>query len=207
MLIGLLAVSPDAFEAWASETISADPAIGRLNHAGFKSRSHCTSFIMKDGPLITAAHCLPDISKNAVHVLLGYELGKSEQHLQMPKKSYRMIPEKDIAALCGHSDSNHGFSLVQTLPDEGTKVTVRGYGTPRVHVLQETACTVKSMSWKGFVLLDCALPPGTSGAPVTVENTRNIIGVVSASSLRGAMVSMLDTGMLERLCQEPGGRQ
>ena len=201
ILIVLLAVFPGAFEAWAGENILADPAIGRLNHAGFKSRSHCTSFVIQDGPLITAFHCLPNIPKGTVHVLLGYELGRSEQHLQMPTQSYRTIPDRDIAALCGYSDPNHGFSLFQTSLDEGTEVTVRGYGTPRVHALQETTCTVKSTSRKSFVMLDCDLPPGTSGAPVTVANTRKIIGVVSASSPRGALVSMLDTSMLERLCQ------
>jgi len=198
--IALSIGSLGATEARASENIPADSAIGRLNHAGFKSKSHCTSFIMVDGFLVTAAHCVPDISQDQVHVLLGYESGTPEQHLRTPAKSYRKMPQQDIATLCDYADPSHGFALAQISLEKGMKVSVRGYGAPRVHALQETRCVIASLSQKSFVRLDCALPPGTSGAPVTVENTRDIIGVVSASSSRGALVSKLDIRALERLC-------
>lgn len=199
--IALSVVSLGATKVSASENIPADSAIGRLNHAGFKSRSHCTGFVMIDGPLVTAAHCVPNIAQDQVHVLLGYESGTSEQHLRTPAKSYRQVPQQDIATLCGYENSSHGFSSGQTLLEEGMKVTVRGYGAPRVHVLQKTRCMITSLSQKNFVRLDCDLPPGTSGAPVTIENTRDIIGVVSASSSRGALVSKLDIRTLKHLCQ------
>jgi len=199
--IALFAISSGDSETRASENIPADSSIGRLNHAGFKSRSHCTSFVMTNGSLVTAAHCLPNILQDRVHVLLGYESGTSEQHLQTPAASYRTIPQRDIATLCGYATPTDGFSLVQTPLTDGMKVTVQGYGAPRVHALQKTSCKITSLHHRRFVRLDCELPPGTSGAPVTIASTRNIIGVVSASSPRGSLVSKIDRRLLERLCQ------
>ena len=185
---------------WADERVSADPQIARLNHAGFKSRGHCTGFATQDGPLVTAAHCLPKIRTDAVHVLLGYESGEPGQHIKTPGASYRTMPGRDVAALCDIHGSPDGFRLTDTSPKSGTRVVVQGYGAPRVHALQKTACSVLSVPDDDLMRLDCPLPPGTSGAPVTLTGTRDIVGVVSASSATGSLASRLSASMMTRLC-------
>lgn len=196
-----MAADPEGSPAWSSEIIPAHPAIGRLNHAGFKSRAHCTSFAIKDGALITAAHCLPDIHSDTVHVLLGYEQGALQHHSRTPASAYRTLPERDIAALCKAPQTGSKMTLAQDPPSLGTKVAVRGYGAPSVHVLQETTCSVQAISSPGFVILDCALPPGASGAPVTIAETGDIIGLVSASAPTRTLVSRLTPDIVEGLCR------
>ena len=200
LLCLLMAAGRQGSPAWSSEIIPADPAIGRLNHAGFKSRAHCTSFTTKDGALITAAHCLPGILTDTVHVLLGYEQGTLQHHSRTPASAYLTLPERDIAALCNAPKTSGGMTLSQEPPSPGTKITVRGYGAPNVHVLQETTCSVQTTSNPDFVVLDCALPPGTSGAPVTIAETGHIIGLVSASAPARTLVSRLTPDMIEHLC-------
>jgi len=201
LLFLLLAAGPQGSPAWSSEIIPAHPAIGRLNHAGFKSRAHCTSFAIRDGALITAAHCLPKINSDTVHVLLGYAQGTLQHHSSTEASAYRTLPDRDIAALCEFPELNGKMTLAQNTPSPGTKVTVRGYGAPKVHVLQETSCSVQTVSKPGFVMLDCALPPGASGAPVTIAETSDIIGLVSASAPTRTLVSRLTPDILERLCE------
>jgi len=69
-----------------------------------------------------------------------------------------------------------------------------------VHALQKTACSVLSLPQDDLMRLDCPLPPGTSGAPVTLTGTRDIVGVISASSAAGSLASLLSAGMMTRLC-------
>lgn len=184
-----------------SEIIPADPAIGRLNHAGFKSRAHCTSFATRDGALLTAAHCLPDIPSDTVHVLLGYEQGALRHHARTPASTFQTLPEQDIAALCSSPQTRSRMRLAEDTPRPGAQVTIRGYGAPNVHVLQKDTCSVQTVSTPDFVILDCALPPGASGAPVTMAETDDIIGLVSASTPARTLVSRLTPGMMGRLCR------
>lgn len=185
---------------WADERIPADPQIARLNHAGFKSRGHCTGFATRQGSVVTAAHCLPEIRTDTVHVLLGYENGEPGQHMKTPGASYRIMPGRDIAVLCDMHGSADGFRLSDTSPKSGARVVVQGYGAPRVHALQKTACSILSVPGDDLMRLDCPLPPGTSGAPVTLTSTRDIVGVVSASSDTGSLASWLSASMMTRLC-------
>lgn len=200
----LMATGPEGSHAWSaearSEMISADPAIGRLNHAGFRTRGHCTGFAVDAGALVTAAHCLPDIASDTVHVLLGYEQGALQHHSRAPASAFRTLPERDIAALCKAPQASRGMTLVQDPPSPGTRVTIRGYGAPNVHVLQETSCALQTVSNSGFVILDCGLPPGASGAPVTVAETGGVIGIVSASAPTRTLVSRLTPDIIDRLC-------
>lgn len=187
--------------AWGETRIPPDPRIARLNHAGFRTRGYCTAFATRDGQVVTAAHCLPKIPTDTVHVLLGYETGRLEQQIQTPATSYRIVKGRDIAALCGLKGGPDGFRLTAAPPTPGTRVEVRGYGAPRAHALQKTACSVQSMSGDTLIRLDCPLPPGTSGAPVTLTGSRDVIGVVSASSATGSLAYRVFPDMARRLCQ------
>lgn len=204
LFMGLAVICFTGSVAWAGDIVSANPDIGRLNHAGFKSRSHCSGFVTTSGALVTAAHCLPEAQTDLVHVLLGYESGKMERSFSTSANSYRTIPNRDIAALCGGVDPQNGLRLTQQISlNIGSKVAVHGYGAPRVHALQQTTCSIQATSENGLLALDCGLPPGTSGAPVTVPGTRDIIGVVSASSPTRTIVSGLTEMQLGRLCRSP----
>lgn len=198
--LSLLVIVPDGSGVWGEERIPADPQIARLNHAGFKARGHCTAFATREGSLVTAAHCLPKIRTDTVHILLGYESGELEQHIKAPGTSYRIMPDRDIAALCDIHGSPDGFRLINLSPKVGTSVVVQGYGAPRVHALQKTVCSVLSLPQDDLMRLNCPLPPGTSGAPVTLTGTRDIVGVIFASSATGSLASRLSASKMIRLC-------
>ena len=116
--------------------------------------------------------------------------------------SYRVVPGRDIAVLCGAVAPGDRLRPVRraAAADIGATVTVRGYGAPRVHALQETTCAIQAVTDAGHLMLDCGLPPGTSGAPVTLAGSRDVVGVVSASSSNRTRVSRLGAQSLERLC-------
>lgn len=200
LAISVTAIGAGPSVGQAGEIVAGDPAIGRLNHAGFKSRAHCTSFVMQDGAVISATHCLPTVSTDMVHVLLGYERGSVLQHITTPAHAYRVLQERDIAVLCRPDPLDHGFQPASPSLSTGISVDVHGYGRPRVNVLQKTACSIKTIPRENLVSLDCTVPPGTSGAPVTVAGTREIIGVVSATFPGGTLVSRITAHMLDRLC-------
>lgn len=187
--------------AWGETRIPPDPRIARLNHAGFKTRGYCTGFATRDGQVVTAAHCLPKVRTDTVHILLGYETGRLEQHIRTPATSYRIMKGRDIAALCGLEGDPDGFRLTDAPLTPGTRVEVQGYGAPRAHALQKTACSVQSMSGETLMRLDCPLPPGTSGAPVTLMGSRDVIGIVSASSAAGSFAYRLSADKAAHLCK------
>jgi len=188
-------------DAWAQTRVPPDPQIARLNHAGFKTRGHCTGFATREGQMLTAAHCLPRIRSDTVHVLLGYESGQLERHIRTPATSYRLMKGYDIAAMCGLKGDPDGLRLTDVSPGPGTKVEVRGYSAPSAHALQKMACSVIFLSRDGLMRLDCPLPPGTSGAPVTLAGSRDVVGVISASSAAGSLAYRLTPDMTGRLCR------
>ena len=198
-------------EAWAETRVPADSHIARLNHAGFKTRGYCTGFATQEGPVITAAHCLPEIPTDIVHVLLGYETGQLEQHIKTPATSYRIMPGHDIAALCDIKGDPNGLRLTDAWRCPNAGYTGGGAGLRRA----ERACAAEDSNrpvrWRGLSLplenlmqLDCPLPPGTSGAPVTLtgSGSRDVVGVVSASSTTGSFAYLLSVDMTERLCKD-----
>lgn len=202
--LGWIVIEPRPANGQVGHAIDEDPGIGRLNHTGFRSRAHCTAFAMENGAILSAAHCLPQIATDIVHILLGYEVDNIVQHVKTPGSFYRTIQERDIAVLCSSGVFEHGFHLAPLTPDVGAKVDVQGYSAPRVHALQKTACSIDAIVQQdSFVVLDCSVPSGTSGAPVTVSGTRKVVGIVSASSSRGTLVTRVTDRMLNRLCEYP----
>lgn len=206
LCMALAASLPGGSGAWAEIRVPPDPQIARLNHAGFKTRGYCTGFATRQGQVVTAAHCLPRIRSDTVHVLLGYESGQPERHIRTPATSYRLMKGYDIAALCGLKGDPDGLRLTDASPGPGTKVEVRGYGAPSAHALHKTSCSVRALPRDGLMRLDCPLPPGTSGAPVTLVGSRDVVGVVSASSAAGSLAYRLSADMTGRLCKQDSRR-
>ena len=189
-----------AMPAASVEMIPAHDHVARLNHAGFKSRAHCTAFSSTAGDIVTAAHCVPDVPEDTVHILLGYERGEMAHHLKAPGKAYRRMPQRDLAVMCGHRPPGSGLALETSDPVKGTEVLVRGYGAPKVHVLQERTCAVSEIFPGGMAAMDCPLPAGTSGAPVMNAQSEKVIGVVSSSGTNRSLIGVLEPGLLKSLC-------
>lgn len=189
------------FAAWGDGRVPADPRIARLNHAGFASRGHCTGFATQAGILITAAHCLPGIQSDTVHALFAYDTGHYALHNTSSRGSYRHLEGRDVAALCDPLRHTEGFPLAEKPPKPGAKVSVQGYGIPKAHVLQMTTCTVLSVEDSNIrIRLDCPLPPGTSGAPVILLGSQDIVGVVTASAVSHSYATSFFGGMEHRIC-------
>ena len=188
------------------------PSIGRLNHAGFRTRSFCTAFVTSDGFVITAAHCIPHIADDPVHVLLGYSRGKLTYHLKTPAGSYLLDQKHDIAVLCRKTaltkliasrdpGINLGIDLDPEPPRKGDRVIVEGYGMPKQHKLQREHCSLLSHPAAGQAKLDCPLSPGMSGAPVIRTDTADVIGIAYASGAHYSAISLLTEARIRNICQ------
>lgn len=184
----------------AADNPSLNETIARLNHAGFKHRAHCSAFSIEGRGLVTAAHCLPDIETDTVHILFAYNKGTFSQHLRVSGQSFRQVADKDIAVLCEGTGKQPGLPLSKSGPVSGLAISVKGYGAPKVHVQQSNRCFVRAVSDHGTGTLDCPLPPGTSGAPVIATEDGGVIGVVSASGRNTSLFTSIDAGILDQVC-------
>ena len=202
LVVAVISLVFCAIPVASGEIIPAHDHVARLNHAGFKSRAHCTAFLSAAGDVVTAAHCVPDVPEDTVHILLRYELGKMAHHLKAPGKAYRRMPQRDLAVMCGHRPPGSGLALETSDPVKGTDVLVRGYGAPKVHVLQERTCALSEIFSGGMAALDCPLPAGTSGAPVMDAQSEKVIGVVSSSGTNRSLIGVLEPGILQSLCAD-----
>ena len=159
-------------------------SIGRLNHAGYKSRQHCTATVVAPQVAVTALHCLVPGDIPSMHLLLGYDRGNWHDHLQ-PVAAVSASSPGDIAVLClGRPSTVESVPIASRPVGRGETVLVIGYGKPRVEVANQTACRVLDFDERGSLELDCPLTPGASGAPVLreMEAGYEIIGVVSATN-------------------------
>jgi len=150
--------------------------------------------------VVTAAHCLPDIKSDTVHVLPAYNKGAFREHLQAPGQSFRRLEDNDIAVLCDSSSTSPGLPFSGSGSKQGQSIVVTGYSVPKIHVQQSHTCTVSAVSGNGIGTLDCPLPPGTSGAPVLTAERGEVIGVVSASRQGMSVFTSIDAAIFNDLC-------
>ena len=184
----------------ASEPLSLKENVGRLNHAGFRTKAHCSAFLVAGRGMVTAAHCLPDIKTHTVHILLAYDRGTFSRHIKTSSQRFRLVKDKDLAVLCDDTEKQAGLSLLEPKLEPGQAVFVRGYGVPKVHLQHAYNCSVKAVSDQGIGMLDCPLPPGMSGAPVVRAKDGKVFGVVSASGRNGSLFSIIDAETLGKVC-------
>lgn len=168
-----------------SAALQADPpaeAIGRLNYAGYKASRHCTAFLVGARVAVTAAHCVTRLRAADLHLLLGYDKGAWREHLRASGVT-RDVEGVDLAALCLKAAAAAvAFPWAETAPRPGETLVVWGYGRPRIHALSRRDCPVLASAGRQ-VTLDCAVAPGTSGAPVLrpTEGGYEVVAVVSAA--------------------------
>ena len=177
-------------------------SIGRLNHAAYRSHQHCTATLVAPQVAVTALHCLVPSDVPNMHLLLGYDRGIWNEHLQ-PVTAISASSPGDIALLCFDKPSKAEPvpTAVQPL-DRGETVLVVGYGTPRVQVANHTACRVVDFDKQGVILLDCPLTSGASGGPVLRETEagREVIGVISASNSTASIAYRFFGGDVAAAC-------
>ena len=170
---------------------AADPpagSIGRLNYAGFKAARHCTAFLVGARVAVTAAHCVARLRAADLHLLLGYDKGAWREHLR-PVEVTRDAGGADLAVLCLEAAAAAvAFPWAEAAPRPGETLVVWGYGRPRIHALTRRDCPVLA-SARREIALDCAVAPGTSGAPVLrpTGTGYEVVAVVSAARGRAAI--------------------
>ncbi len=186
--------------ALAAGAVCAEPAdlTGRLNYAGYRSRTNCTGALVGDGHVVTAAHCVPDVGDAEMHLLLGYDRMEFSRDLTAVSADYEVMPGRDVAVLCGAEPGTEGLAGTDGIPPVGTPVTVLGYGHPRSEILQETDCAVMGAE-ATRMLLDCRVTSGTSGGPV-VNAAGVFLGVTSASGPGVTVVETIIPADIEAIC-------
>ena len=174
--------------------------IGRLSHAGFKTRAHCTAAIVEGGHIVTAAHCLPKVATDTVTIALGYDRGKAERMIRAPGTEFHRDSVQDWAILCD-TGAGPGLPVADSLPDHGAPVNLAGYMAPRVHVLQLRSCEVGAGDSEALAI-NCPSPPGASGGPVLVKDgeVEALAGVVSAGSARQTVAIAIRPADIAKAC-------
>ncbi|MEM9685018.1 MAG: serine protease [Pseudomonadota bacterium] len=181
---GFLSLFLPCLAAPATAADVPDPSVGRLNHAGYKDRQHCTATLVGAATAVTAKHCLVQGDVTEMHFLLGYDRGRWAEHRQPVAAATDGLPG-DVAFLClGARSAATPMRIANRAAQRGETVVVIGYGRPRVHVASRTLCRVTATDGSKAFQLDCPLAPGSSGGPVlrTTSDGPEILGVVSATS-------------------------
>ena len=184
MILGLLLAALTALPALAQTPEGAHPAIGRLNHAGFRERMHCTVSLVGPREALTAAHCVAGLPPEALHVLLGYDRGEYAEHLRV--RSAHLAPGADIARLClDGASAAPPFAQGAAAPGP---VAMIGYPRSRAHRQRRRDCALRASDGTQ-ARIDCAVEPGMSGAPVLAQG--RVVGVMSATSAETSLAALV----------------
>jgi protease YdgD len=198
-------------------------AIGRINRAGFRQRSHCTGALIRPDVVLTAAHCarqgdetgaarpIIDPARRKVFVA-GYDRGEflafREIVAETRHPAYGIAsvhdPRFDIGLLFLESPITEVAPLPLVPSAEGETVALAGYHRFIRHALTgRLDCPVwqrvDTLLWIG-----CPVFSGNSGGPVLVrgpEGEWQVAGVVSSTlgATKGALAVLLPDWVTETL--------
>lgn len=165
----------------AAQGEAVEPAIGRLNRAGYDRRRHCTAALVAPREAITARHCVEGLPVEELHLLLGYDRGELVEHHRVA--SVVMSERADVARLCLEAASE-----IEPLPmapgaAPSPMAGVLGYPFTRAHAQDLRVCALGPGPDAARVVLDCPLEQGFSGAPVRSPAPDGpVVAVTSASN-------------------------
>ena len=183
-------------------------AVGRINTAGYKSRSMCTGTLIAPDKVATAAHCLKTAigdwaTPSDIHFLAGYRQGEFIAHrrgveiLETPAppagvKAGAALIAADFAIL--RLDADISEDLVTPIPLDrsadislGKAFNLIAYRRDRPHIVsRQDDCSVLIKTTE-IIGLSCQVIEGNSGGPVLSmgEDGPHIIGIVSARGQPG----------------------
>lgn len=179
-------------------------AVGRIDHAGYRIRRHCTGTLVAPDKVLTAAHCLRDqagrlLDPERLHFRVGFQRQQDQGHATA--KCFRLLggeasaptPSTDIAVIVLASPLDIApVTLAGDDPGPGARVDHAGYGRDRPYALSaHLGCRVQS-SKEGLVATDCDTNLGQSGGPLMVEaeGAPRLAGVVIGGIRRQSSIAV-----------------
>ena len=200
-LVAFLMVAPSNLFA---ETQKTSKSIAWLSHAGFRlqPRPHCTAFQTRKGRILTSTGCLPDTGGSISHLLFAYDRGEFQRYILARKTRFRTSRTWEMALLCTNTYVNSGLVISSKGARIGTNVTVKGYGVPRRHVLEDYRCKIVTYTSSTTGTLDCPLPLGMLGAPVISDDTGHVSGLIMHDGTDQPGFVAITSDIVTEICEQ-----
>jgi len=178
-------------------------AIGRVNQAGFKSRSLCTGTLIAPDKVLTAAHCFdPDRSDPVIFVAGWYrgayvsasaavEIRRGPGFILGAPPDAEMIAE-DWAVLTLESPIADVAPIPFRRSMRGAPVELLAYSGTTPHALSARGPCAAFRGERRLLRLACSSEPGNSGGPVLQRagDGWHVVGLVSAVTVTSETIAV-----------------